>query len=242
VHRVVVGSDDLGDADFRSYFVVQTEEMLDRYRTSSPNYSGPWSLSGSTVAHNVNHRRRLSVSPGRVTLKRSGPTRPRQRRARAPSEVSAMTHGDTLTMTVDATQASLERRLREALHRHADPRRPRDHYAAIDTFLAATSRHLAAVEAVLVAEVGRTVPDGERLAHEYLHTARQLELRLAWVKAKLYGEAHAIHLKWPELWTEARTLLEEHNRLEREMVGELVRHGDPLTVVHSAGHAAGRRE
>jgi pimeloyl-ACP methyl ester carboxylesterase len=30
-HRVVVGSGELGDDDFRSYFVIQTPEMLDRY-------------------------------------------------------------------------------------------------------------------------------------------------------------------------------------------------------------------
>jgi pimeloyl-ACP methyl ester carboxylesterase len=30
-HRVVVGSGDLGDAEFRSYFVIQDENMLDRY-------------------------------------------------------------------------------------------------------------------------------------------------------------------------------------------------------------------
>ena len=30
-HRVVIGSGDLGDDDFRSYFVIQSPEMLDRY-------------------------------------------------------------------------------------------------------------------------------------------------------------------------------------------------------------------
>jgi pimeloyl-ACP methyl ester carboxylesterase len=30
-HRVVVGTGELGDADFRGYFVVQTPEMLERY-------------------------------------------------------------------------------------------------------------------------------------------------------------------------------------------------------------------
>jgi pimeloyl-ACP methyl ester carboxylesterase len=30
-HRVVVGSGELGDDDFRGYFVIQTPEMLDRY-------------------------------------------------------------------------------------------------------------------------------------------------------------------------------------------------------------------
>jgi hypothetical protein len=36
---------------------------------------------------------------------------------------------------------------------------PRDTYADIDTFHAATSRHLASVEAVLIRQVRRTVPD-----------------------------------------------------------------------------------
>ncbi len=31
-HRVVVAADDLGDEQFRAYFVVQTPEMLDRYQ------------------------------------------------------------------------------------------------------------------------------------------------------------------------------------------------------------------
>lgn len=31
-HRVTIGNGDLGDDDFRSYFVVHTQEMLDRYQ------------------------------------------------------------------------------------------------------------------------------------------------------------------------------------------------------------------
>ncbi len=31
-HRVVVGSGEIGDHDFRSYFVVQSPEMLERYK------------------------------------------------------------------------------------------------------------------------------------------------------------------------------------------------------------------
>jgi hypothetical protein len=77
-----------------------------------------------------------------------------------------MTHGDSLTLTVQATQRSLEERLGEALLPHRDPLRPRDHYAATDTFLAATSRHLASVEAVLVDRVRHSVPDGHELGHE----------------------------------------------------------------------------
>ena len=67
-HRVVVGSGELGDDDFRSYFVIQTAEMLERYeryvagahvdqaaaerigerwaltRNHSPAYAGPTSI------------------------------------------------------------------------------------------------------------------------------------------------------------------------------------------------------
>ena len=50
-----------------------------------------------------------------------------------------MVHGDSLTLTIDATQRSLEQRLREARRPHRDPHRPRDNYAATDTFMAATS-------------------------------------------------------------------------------------------------------
>jgi hypothetical protein len=141
-----------------------------------------------------------------------------------------MTHGESLTMTVEATQRALDQRMREALLPHQDPLRPRDHYAATDSFVASTSRHLAATEAVLVRQVRHTVPNGEQLCHEYLTAARQLELTLAWIKGKLYGEAHAIYLTWPALWGDTRTQLDEHNRLESRMVQELVRYGDPGTV------------
>ncbi len=141
-----------------------------------------------------------------------------------------MAHGDILVRTVEATQRSLQERLDEALRPHRNPLRPRDHYAATDTFLAATSRHLAAVEAVVLERVRHGGPVGHALAKEYLHAARQLELTLALIKGRLYGEAHAIHLKWPDLWVDARSRLDEHNRLERRMIEELIAHGDPVTL------------
>jgi len=141
-----------------------------------------------------------------------------------------MAHGDSLVLTTEATQRSLEERLGEALAPHRDRHRPRDNYAAIDTFMAATSRHLAAVDAVLVTRVRHDVPDGEAVCQEYLHVARRLEHTLALLKGKLYGEAHAIHLEWRELFETAHAQLEEHNRCERAMVGALVRHGDPDAV------------
>jgi hypothetical protein len=131
---------------------------------------------------------------------------------------------------VEATQKSLEERLGEALAPHPDPHRPRDNYAAIDTFIAATSRHLAAVEAVLVEPVRHRDPDGADLSHEYLHAARRLEHTLALIKGRLYGEAYAVHLPWPRLWDSAHAELTEHNRLERLLVDRLVAHGDAAEV------------
>jgi hypothetical protein len=138
-----------------------------------------------------------------------------------------MAHGDSLALTVEATQRSVEQRLREARRPHRDPHRPRDNYAATDTFMAATSRHLAAVEAVLLGRVRHQVPDGEQVCHEYVQAARRLEHTLALIKGRLYGEAHAIHLAWPELWETVHAELQEHNRLERQMVETLISCCDP---------------
>ena len=141
-----------------------------------------------------------------------------------------MTHGESLAMSVEATQRALERRFHDAVAPHRDQQRPRDHYAATDTFVASTSRHLAATEAVLISHVRHTVPDGARLSHDYLVAARGLEHSLVRIKGKLYGEAHLIHLTWPALWLDARARLDEHNRQEAHLVEQLLQHGDPVTI------------
>lgn len=138
-----------------------------------------------------------------------------------------MLHGDSLLLTIEATQRSLEQRLHEAVAPHHDPTRPRDTFSATDAFLAATSRHLAAVEAVLLDPVVHAVPDGESLVNGYLELARRLEHTLALLKARLYGEAHAVHLDWASLWRRVGDELAEHNRLETTLVEALVLHGDP---------------
>lgn len=138
-----------------------------------------------------------------------------------------MTHGDSLLLTIEATQRSLEQRLHEAVAPHHDPARPRDTYAATDAFLAATSRHLAAVESVLLDPVRHAVPEGETLVHGYLELVRGLEHTLALLKARLYGEAHAVLLDWTDLWRRVGDELAEHNRVETALVAALVRHGAP---------------
>ncbi|QWZ07305.1 hypothetical protein KRR39_17815 [Nocardioides panacis] len=133
-----------------------------------------------------------------------------------------MTHGASLAMTVEATHRSLEERVAAA--RAPSPGRPRD---TPDAFLAATSRHLAAVEAVLVPRVRKQSPAGALLSVEYLEAARSLEQTLTLVKARLYGEAHAARLPWPRLWDVVQRQLSEHNRLEIRLVDDLIRYDEP---------------
>jgi hypothetical protein len=137
-----------------------------------------------------------------------------------------MTHGDSLSLTIDATHRSLEQRLEGMLVPARGRRHTRDVYAAVDAFLAATSRHLAAVDAVLLPLVRKRVPDGAAFVHEYLDQARDLEMRLASLKARLYGEAHAVHLSWAGLCSDVRQELLQHNAMEQTLVGRLVTHLD----------------
>jgi hypothetical protein len=138
-----------------------------------------------------------------------------------------VTHGDSLFLTVESTQRALQQRLDEALAPHGEPGRARDGYSSADAFLAGTSRHLAAVEAVLLPPLHRAVPNGNVLAKEYLQAARRLERTLSLVKARLYGEAHAVHMSWPGLWEVARQQLAVHNRVEQDVVRALIEHDDP---------------
>ena len=141
-----------------------------------------------------------------------------------------MTHGHSLEQTIDATHRALDERMAAATAPHRDLTRPRETYADTDGFLASASRHLAAVEAVLLRPVSRAVPDGEALVQRYLGAARRLELTLALVKARLYGEAHAIYLPWQELWAVVERQLHAQNQAERELVSALLTHGPPAEL------------
>lgn len=126
-----------------------------------------------------------------------------------------------LVVTIQATHQSLQLRLDEATHHAAVRSRPRDAYARTDAFLAATSRHLAAVEDVLLSVATKRLPDGEQRVAEYLRQAKHLELAIAHVKARLYGEVHAAYRPWPEVWDDLRRELTRHNEHERSLVEDL---------------------
>ena len=153
---------------------------------------------------------------------------------------------DTLVPGTNATHDVLRHRLAMAAAATPDRLRPRDHYRAIDTFLASASRHHAAVIEVVVPAVRKRVPDGEQRSHEFVHQDKQLEIALAQVKGKLYGSAYAIRRSWPSIWSDVRREFEATWQLERELVAELDLHrqdGDPdwgVRIYHAELHAPTR--
>jgi hypothetical protein len=157
-----------------------------------------------------------------------------------------MTAVDTLVPGMYATHDVLRHRLSLAATASPDRRHPRDHYRAIDTFLASYSRHQAAVLEVVVEAVRQRVPDGKERAHEFVHRDKELEVALAQVKAKLYGSSYAIRRSWRSIWDDVRREFEAIWRLEMELVEELERHrqdGDPdwgERLYHAELHAPTR--
>jgi len=126
---------------------------------------------------------------------------------------------NVLSLTIDETHRSLEQRLKLAT---SAPRlRARDLYAKTDAFIAATCRHLAAVDAVVLPVLRTSIPDGDQRAREYLARARRLERTLATLKARLYGEAHAVHLSWAQVWSDTVRDLDRHDQMERDLVHAL---------------------
>lgn len=128
---------------------------------------------------------------------------------------------------VSITHDALEECLTKAATVHPEARQPRELYPATDTFLASTSRHNAAVNAVLVPAARRRLPDGHRRAHEFVHQSRRLEVALAQVKAKLYGSSYAIRRPWPEVWEEVRREFDATWKVEQSLAESLDQHPDP---------------
>jgi hypothetical protein len=126
-----------------------------------------------------------------------------------------------LVVTVEATHQALGQRLDDATGQALSRSRAREDYARTDAFLAATCRHLAAVEEALVPVARHRLPEGRERARGYLHQARLVELATARVKARLYGEVHALQLSWSDLWDDVRRELDRHNEAEMRIVEDL---------------------
>ena len=101
------------------------------------------------------------------------------------------------------------------------PGQPRKAYEGIDTFLAAASKHLNAVDATLLPTAKKRLPDGAHVVHDYLHSARHLEVMLAHVKARAYGSVFEAGHHWTEVWSDVDEALAAHRRYEADLAVQL---------------------
>jgi hypothetical protein len=102
---------------------------------------------------------------------------------------------------------------------NAEPRRILE---IADTFMATTSRHLAAIDERLLPVARRQLPDGHHLIVGYVAQARELEQTLHAVKASIYGDVNARRLHAETLLEEARRLLAEHHERESVLVDGVI--------------------
>jgi hypothetical protein len=134
----------------------------------------------------------------------------------APEEVRPMGTTDVLLSSIQHTHSRLAEQLEAARAMQTPPDQPREGYVRIDTFLAITSKHLHAVDAVLLRPARRRLPDGGQLVHDYKRSAKELEVVLAHVKAHEYGSVYETRYAWPEVWTEVGDAMTGHR--EQELV------------------------
>jgi len=104
----------------------------------------------------------------------------------------------TLIDYVSTTHDQLAARLadaRQMVGRRDNPRLERIH---IDAFLATTSRHLHAVDAVMMPPF-RKLHD-PKLCHDYRASAKALGVLMVHVKAHEYGSTFEAAYPWPKVW------------------------------------------
>lgn len=125
-----------------------------------------------------------------------------------------------LTSSVSTTHDALAERLevaRTMTGRRDDPRLERAH---IDQFLASTSQHLHAVDAVLLPRA-RRCDDGRELVRDHVRSLRDLEVLLYHVKAHEYGSAVEQGHSWSTLWREVDEAVADERRHEEVLACRL---------------------
>ncbi len=138
-----------------------------------------------------------------------------------PSGHSSSEAHEALRSAVLSPHGHLEDLLAEAGRAHVPAAEARRSRELADTFMATTSRHLAAVDDALLPAVRQHVPDGQDQIPPYLAQARELEQCLHAMKASLYGDANVRRLHGDTLWTDAGRLLTEHESVEARLVDGL---------------------
>lgn len=119
------------------------------------------------------------------------------------------------------THEELSSRLAVARSMTDRPEKSRRGCPPIDMFLAETSKHLHAVDEVLVPAVRKQCQDGHGLCHEYLLPCKELEVVLAHVKAHEYGSAYETSFDWEAVWGDVDSALAEEWRQEERMADRL---------------------
>ena len=132
-----------------------------------------------------------------------------------------MNTADVLRRSVEHTHQNLAARLEGARTTAPTLAQPRKPYEDIDTFLAMASKHLGAVDAVLLPAVRKNVREHGHLVHDYVHAEKELEIALAHVKARAYGSTYEAGHAWQEVWSDVDATLSGHRRAELALAGAL---------------------
>jgi hypothetical protein len=128
---------------------------------------------------------------------------------------------DVLRSSIQHTHERLADRLQAARGLGAPPGRTHQSQELLDLFLAATSKHLHAIDAVLLPAARKQVPDGGHLVHDYLRSAKDLEVVMAHVKAHEYGSVYESGYAWPGVWCDVRAAMWDQGRHEEVLADRL---------------------
>jgi len=137
---------------------------------------------------------------------------------------------DVLSSSVKHTHENLAARLESASTMVSTPGQPRKAYEGIDTFLAVASKHLNAVDATLLPAAKKRLPDGAHVVHDYLHSARHLEVMLAHVKARAYGSVFEAGHHWNAVWSDVDEALTAHRTCESDLATQLTMRMEPAEL------------
>jgi hypothetical protein len=129
-----------------------------------------------------------------------------------------------MTSLLESTLDSEHQRIREfadaAEAAKSSAEEPRIRHRTSDTFSAVLSRHLVAVEDVLLPAVKSTTAYGGESVRDYVRHVRELEKVLHELKARVYGAATA-DADWDELWREIDRHVDRIAQREAVLVEQL---------------------
>ena len=130
---------------------------------------------------------------------------------------------DNLVQDSLASHGQLEERLAraKAARPSRDPARPREEYPAIDSYLAAASRHVGAMLTVVLPLARSRLSNGPARCHDYVAAVRRHEESLNAAKAKLYHSAYATRDSWTRIWNEVDASFDRMWNLESQIINDL---------------------